>query len=305
MSEMRQRHGGSGGTGGTITTTDQGVLDDDDDGVDHLHLPLYMGGSARWQEDEIEDILRSSILPRKMYRMPSLSNKAQKAKNRLAEDPYNMEYLKDLGLIYASEYQWELAANVLVRGMKRVSELKDAGDRLMYLMKLAEASFRCRKFRQAHAVLMDVDVPDDPPEKKAYLLLSCHTYAEIGDSPNALKAFSKALEGEEFESAIKIWAACALRLKAVGVFEAAKNAVMNKARTGPNYVMDQSRMQTVESWALLSSSGEEKGWRDYFNTQEGTQPWMYKGFFAVLAFVTICFLYVLESRSLQSMNLKG
>lgn len=265
-------------------------------------VSLYMGGAARFKDEDIEDIIRSSVLPRKQYKMPSISNKAKEAKDRLEKDPYNIESIKDLGFIYAAEVQWDMAANVMMRGWKRVNDLKDPGDRFTFLMKLCECSFRTHKFRQAHAIVMDIDEPDDYHEKKAYLLLSCHVHAEIRDQLNTLKIFSKAIEGEDFEIAIKIWAACALRLKKVGGFEVAKNAVMNKARSGQNYHMDQSRMQTVESWAIMSANPEEK--KSLFTLEDGIQPWMIKAAIAFVCLIFVYLFYLLEQRSLRALKLK-
>merc|ERR1719197_1417438 len=94
--------------------------------------------------------------------------------------------------------------------------------------------------------------------------------------------------GEDFEGAIKIWAACALRLKKVGSFELAKNAVMNKARSGQNYVMDQSRMQTVESWAIMSAQPDDS--KSMFSLEDGVQQWMIN---AAIGFVVLVIVYLL------------
>jgi hypothetical protein len=264
-------------------------------------ISLYMGGTSRFKDEDIEDIIRSSVLPRKMYHMPSISNKAKEKKDKLAADPYNVELIRDLGFVFCSEVQWDMAANVMIRGWKRASELKDASERFTFLMKLAEASFRQRKFRQAHAILMDIDEPEDYYEKKAYQLLLCHTHGELKDATKATMVFSKAIEGEDFESAIKIWASCALRLKICGSFEVAKNSVMSKARSGQNYVMDQSRMQTVESWAIMSACPEDK--KSMFDLSEGFQPWMIKAAIAFVVLIFIYLLYLLERRSLTALKL--
>jgi len=269
---------------------------------------LYMGGAANFKGEEMEDIIRSSVLPRHKVPFKSISNVAKEVKDKLEDDPYNIEHIRDLGYLYCAEFQWDKAANVMMRGWKRASELKTADERFEFLMKLAEVSFRDFHFKQAHAIMMDVDEPEDYNEKKAYQLLSCHIFAENGDAPKSLAIFSKAIEGEEFESAIKIWAACALRLKKVGAYEAAKNAVMNKARSGQNYHMDQSRIQCVESWAIMSNDGEKKATPWYqidldAIQRDGPPTWMKGSAVGFVVFLFTMWLWWLESRSLQSLKL--
>lgn len=265
---------------------------------------LYMGGTANWKKEEIEDIVRATVIPRTKYVAKSNSIKAQKAKEALEEDPYSLQRIMDLGYIYASEAQYEKAANVLIRGWKRSVELEDFTERFAFLMKLAEVSFRNRQFKQANAVLMDIDEPEDYYEKKAYQLLHCHAFAEIGQGSDALSMFSKAIDGESFENSIKIWAACALRLRKAGGHEAGKEALVKKARTGPNHPMDQSRIQTVESWAISSEQWkDENGWNAMLNFEDGVPKWMIKvGIFLVSLFF-VYLLYWLETHNLRSMNM--
>jgi len=265
---------------------------------------LYMSGTANWKKDEIADIVRATVIPRTKYVAKSNSGKAQQAKEALDDDPYNLQRIIDLGYVYASEVQYDKVANVLIRGWKRVGELEDSTERFMFLIKLSEASFRNRQFKQAHAVLMDIDAPEDYYEKKAYQLLCCHVFAEIGQGSEALSMFSKAIDGEPFETSIKIWAACAIRLKKVGSHEAAKEALLKKARTGPNNPMDQSSIDTVENWAIMSTEWkDEGGWKAPFNLEDGLPRWMIKVviFLACLFFVYI--LYWLETRNLRVMKM--
>lgn len=261
---------------------------------------MYMGGTASFKDSDLEDIIRFSVLPRRMHKLPSTSDKAKRAKDALEKDPYNVELINQLGQIYASEAQWDKAANVMIRGWKRAAELKDPNDRFAFLMRLGEASFRNHQFRQTEAILRDIDEPEDYYDRKAFQLLSCHTYAEVGDAPRALEVFSKAIASEDFDNAIKIWAAAALRLKKVGAFEAAKNSVLNKARSGPNYHMDQSRMTTVESWAIMSANPEQK---DMFDFSDGIPRWAIAVAVGLVLLLVCYVLYVLEQRSLQSMNI--
>jgi len=261
---------------------------------------LYMSGTAGWKNDEVEDIIRKAVLPRTQSKR-SNSDEAQTAKKRLEADPYNLDRIIDLGYTYASEYQYQQAAQVLLRGWKRVGEIKAPGERFMFLLKLAEVSFCNRQYTQAHAVLMDVEQPQDYYEKKAYQLLSCHAHAEIGDRSSALAVFSKAIDGEEFGTVIKIWSACAIRLKQVGAHQPGKEALLKKARRGQNFIMDQSRIETVESWAIMSDTPENtKGW---FNYEDGVPKWMVVAFAMFMLSMFMGFLHWLEKQSLRNMKM--
>jgi len=301
MSELRQRHGGEQ----TSTLQEESTLKRDmlamkSDNV-RPKPALYLGGTARWEDDEVGDIFRATVIPRTKYVMKSNSNKAQAAKEALEEDPYSLEKIIDLGFIYASEVQYEKAGNVLMRGWKRVGELTDPAERFYFLMELAEVSFRNRLYKQAHAVLMDIDEPQDYYEKKAYQLLSCHAHAEIGDGSKALSVFIKAIDGETFGSAIKIWAACALRLRKVGAHEPGKEAIIKKARTGQDFLMDQSRIQTVESWAMLNDTPTDL--KGLLNFEDGMPKWI---IVAGVMFIMMCWIAVLywfEVKNLRNMKM--
>jgi len=290
MSEMRKRHGGSS----TQVETKEAA--------DAIPKPsLYMGGTARWESDELEDIIRSSVVPKKKYVMSSISDKAKRAKDALEEDPYSITNIINLGYIYASEVQYDKSANVLIRGWKRSAELPEPSDRFKFLMKLSEVSFRNHQFKQAHAVIMDIDEPEDYYEKKAFQLLSCHCHAEIGDGSKAMAVFCKAIDGEDFEKAVKIWSACALRLKKVGVHPMAKEAVLKKARSGQNFYMDSARVQTVESWTMMSERKDEA--RPWLDLEDGVQPWMLV--VCIIFFVLLLFyvLHWMEQRNLSNMSM--
>jgi len=302
MSELRNRTGGQTST--LVATQDADTMNTKGRGGIVAITPkcrLYMGGCAGFKNEDIEDIIRSSVMPRSKVVQSSTTRTAQIAKDALDEDPYNIELIKNLGLIYSSEHQHDKAANVMVRGWKRSAEITDATDRFNFLMKLSESSFRNRQCRQAYAVIMDVEEPTDYNEKKAYQLLSCHILAEIKEAPKAMQMFSKAIEGEEFDMAIKIWAACAIRLKQVGALEAAKNALMNKARPGQQAAMDKSRIETVESWGIMSaSSGTPKSLP---SLEDGPQKWMIGVFMGLWLLLIIYVLYWLEGRSLRVLKI--
>lgn len=255
---------------------------------------------------DIEDIIRMSHLTKTKVVMPSISNATKEVKDLLDKDPYNLPLIKQVGFKYAAEYQWDKCANVMMRGWKRVGEFKEPTERFRFLMKLAEASYRNFQHKQAHAVLMDVEEPSDPVERKAYQLLTCHIMAQQSDAPSALKAFSKATENDEFEAAIKFYAATAVGLKKVGAFEAAKNAIVNKVRSGPNYHMDESRCKTVESWAMMSAdtSKDEKPPLRLWDAENKapTKEAIYM-VCAMAAFLLLLLMYWAEQSSLKKKNI--
>lgn len=271
---------------------------------------IYMGGTANWQHDSIEDIIRVSAIPKHKYEPPSMSKAARDAKDRLEDDPYNLDRILDLGYVYASEAQNDKAANVLIRGWKRASELKDPKERFTFLLKTAEVSFRNKQYKQAVAVLWDIEDPEDYYDKKALQLLSCHAYAEGGENTQAIMTFSKAIEKEEFNSAIKIWAACALALKKAGAHELAKEGVMKKARTDQGRSMDEARVQTVETWSQIGTK-QDKGFiakmislEDAVSINGNTVPKIF--IYATMVFcvlVLFLLLYWAEQRSLASLKM--
>jgi len=255
---------------------------------------------------DIEDIIRMSHLTKTKVVMPSISNATKEVKDLLDKDPYNLPLIKMVGFKYAAEYQWDKCANVMMRAWKRVGEFKEPVERFRFLMKLSEASYRNFQHKQAYAVLMDVEEPSDPVERKAFQLLTCHIMAQQNDAPAALKAFSKAIEKDEFEAAIKFYAATAVGLKKVGAFEAAKNAVVNKVRSGPNYHMDESRCKTVESWAMMSSdtAKDEKPSFTLWDS-ENKMPSKQAIYMvcALSAFLFLVLMYYAEQSSLKKKNI--
>lgn len=268
---------------------------------------LYLQGGNFLNDRPLEDIIRFSHLVKSKSILPSITDKMQEAKDKLGEDPYNLELIKKFGIMLTDKFEWQQAANVMMRGWKRVSEFTERRDRFEFLMKLTEASYRNFQFKQAVAVLMDIDVPEEQHEKIAYLLLACHVYSQGGDAPKALSMFSKAIESEELEVSIKYWAATAIGLKKVGAFEAAKNAVVNKKRnSGAQHQTDESQIQTVESWANMSLAVDDPAplidrimdSKAYFKEGKPTKELIYftLSFLAIFFFVLF---YWLEQRSLK------
>jgi len=281
----------------TVTSAGQG------EAVDiHAYgkFTLYLDGGATFKKEDISDVIRGSMLPKRgTAEMPSISNTAKKAKDTLETDPYNMDFISKLGLVYANEHQHEKAANVMIRGWKRASELKDPNERFRFMLKLSEVSFRNRQFKQAYAVIMDIEEPRDPKEKLAYQLLFCHVAAEAGEAPKALSIFSKAVEKEDFEMAVKILASCCLRLSHVGSFQAAKNTVAQKARTGQMNAMDIARLDTIEGWTKERVEKVKSPW----SFDDGMPAWAPKAGLAFVCMIIIYLLWWMESKSLKSLKI--
>lgn len=269
---------------------------------------LYLQGGEFLNDRPLEDIIRFSHLTKSKSLLPSITNKMQEVKDALAEDPYDLALIQKFGLMLAEKFEWMQASNVMMRGWKRVSEFKEQRDRFEFLMKLSEASYRNFQFKQALAVLMDIDVPEEKNQKIAYLLLSCHVYSEGGDAPKALSAFSKLVDGESLEVSIKYWAATAIGLKKVGAFEAAKNNVVNKQRnSGAQHQADESQIRTIESWAAMSLTADEPKpfiERVFDSKTYFVESWWPTKELAIFTVVSLCIFwfcvfYWLEQRSLK------
>jgi hypothetical protein len=219
---------------------------------------MYLSGGTQFKYYDVEDIIRFSVLAKTKAVLPSLSDKVKAVKDELQRDPYNMQVVKRLGVMYTDDFEWEKAANVMLRGWKRVGELSDRQERFEFLMKLAEASYRNFQFKQASAVLMDVELPEDPWEKLAYYMLCCHVRARSGEGPQSLQAFTKSMEGEGFEAAVRIWAISALSLKIAGTFEVGKNALHAKVRSGQNKSLDEAKLKKIERIVTAHVEAKEK-----------------------------------------------
>jgi len=188
---------------------------------------LYMGSIDSLLRCDIIEVLRSACIVQVkcMPEKPSCSQAAQAARDLLADDPYNVKKICKLGLVYSSEGMWKHAMNVLLRGWKRVGELTEKRMRVLYLMKLCEASYRQAKIRQAHAVLQDIEEPDDRNDLKSYQILAIRVLAANGEVQQALQMFTKAVEGEDIQLAARILAAVIEELQKAGIYAAAKPLV--------------------------------------------------------------------------------
>uniref|UniRef100_A0A7S0FW96 Uncharacterized protein n=1 Tax=Pyrodinium bahamense TaxID=73915 RepID=A0A7S0FW96_9DINO len=228
-----------------------------------------------------------------------LSHAAKKVKDQLTDDPYNMELILELGLAYAQDQQWFQCANVLLRGWKRVGEFQSREVRCHFLMTLCQASMAQRKYRQAMAVMGDIEEPEDEDTFKRCEALKSHVYCCNGDMAAGLKAFHRAIEGQDFESACRIWAMCYPGLKKVGALEMTKSAV--EAMTEDEG--SKNRLKLIELIACMKDNCMEE-------VEQGSRraSFVMRVFFAALVFTVIvcaCYLlHVLESKNAARLKLK-
>jgi len=228
--------------------------------------------------------------------LPGLKHETKAAKDALAEDPYNLELINNLGFAYIEEDKWTEAANVLIRGWKRMSEFDSPEKRFDYLYRLAGASFECGKYKQALAVLMDMEEPEDPEDLQNYCRLECKIYANNDNMQKTLKAFSKGLElHREFSSAQGYYLHCVQSLKKVGALDAARSALEKMATTDD----DKQRLKLLEVVSELKTSIDSPGGVASNKRLQGFMAVALMGALGLLTYL----LYLLEMRSLRSLNL--
>mmetsp|Transcript_6558 Transcript_6558/g.14297 ORF Transcript_6558/g.14297 Transcript_6558/m.14297 type:complete len:281 (+) Transcript_6558:84-926(+) len=228
---------------------------------------------------------------------PSISNKLQTVKDDLVKDPYNMALITKLGLMYAEESRWDMCANILMRGMKRMSEIANPEVRVHYLMTLAVASYTCGKYLQTEAVLNDVEEPKVPEDFKRYWVLMARVAGRKKDTRKALKAFTTLREGQGFNGALALIVALHKYLKMAGAYEAAVSATKALAEND----MEQMRIDsTVES--LQHKPEDDEPWYVKF-LGDPKNVIIAGSIFGAIIF--IYFLYWLETMNLQRLKIKG
>jgi len=189
--------------------------------------PLFIGPLSAYRGEHVIDIMKCGVRQgtKPAIERPGRSRKVMEASNRLAADPYNLRLIHDLGAAYASEGQWEKAANVMLRGWKRADEMTDDKIRFRFLMKLCEASFRISKPRQAFAVLNSMSGAPDNSDIAALHAMSVQVYCAVGDVQKALSTFKKAISGQEYQDALTLLALVAEDLRAAKAFHPVRDAV--------------------------------------------------------------------------------
>jgi len=227
--------------------------------------------------------------------LPGLKHKTKAAKDALTNDPYNLECIQELGQEYLEEEKWVEAGNVLLRGWKRVSEFPNADRRFQYLSQLVHCSFQCMKFRQAHAVFMDIESPEPVDWKKDYFRMGCKVHAMNNDLQKSLKAFHEALElCVDFEEGLALYFDTFRCLQEVGAYEAAKSSLEKRASSDD----DRNKMNFIETIGDIKKTGSTA-------VNPRTDPKIWATLVACL--IALCFIiYVLhgfEQRSLKGLKL--
>lgn len=252
--------------------------------------------SKEEQQNELAERIFNTLKEKQDNQVKGLSHRAKEYKDKLMADPYNMEYIFHLGAAYAVDGLWDKAQNVLLRGYKRVKEIEDAGARFKFLSVLAEASLKTNKFKQAMAVMNDMEEPTEEEQKPFFELLRCNIYCENGDMEKGLRSLNKAFEGQEYDEALKMWSSCLSALRKVGAVEMSKEKLLDMA---PN---EEAKGKVAAMEALITVV---RNFEAHNNAQPLTRV-MKSGLvllISVLAAGVIYILYLLESRSLSRMNI--
>eukprot|EP00930_Biecheleria_cincta_P046927 TRINITY_DN32453_c0_g1_i1.p1 TRINITY_DN32453_c0_g1~~TRINITY_DN32453_c0_g1_i1.p1 ORF type:complete len:297 (-),score=59.25 TRINITY_DN32453_c0_g1_i1:169-1014(-) len=223
---------------------------------------------------------------------PGTSNAAKKLKDELLQDPYNLETMLGLGKEYADMHQWDRCMNVLLRGWKRVSELKNAEDRYEFLALLCQVSLELNKHKQALAVLNDIDQPEGAELEKELQGLKCQVYGHNGDTARCLKAFNDALTGIQLQDALRLWTMCSSALKQADGFTASKTALEKLATTDE----EKKQVEMVEKLCNVKDQYMTVTTKTFWNSTEGVIA------IAILVFafmLLLAGLYWLEQKSLK------
>eukprot|EP00933_Yihiella_yeosuensis_P065315 TRINITY_DN69040_c0_g1_i1.p1 TRINITY_DN69040_c0_g1~~TRINITY_DN69040_c0_g1_i1.p1 ORF type:complete len:282 (-),score=65.86 TRINITY_DN69040_c0_g1_i1:143-988(-) len=248
--------------------------------------------------EELKERVTDMLQSLKPNPAPGLTNRAKEFKDKLALDPFNMELIYELGAAYAGDEMWDRSANVMLRGMKRISELKDPANRFQFSCILCQASMHTQKFRQALAVINDACVPDDleADSARAWEVLKCQVYCRNGEMQKGLKAFHKAIEDVEFHIAISVWAGCSSHLKKVGAWAVTKTTLVGLAKTD----QDKQRIEALEKLAEIKDVYIDEA----IEKQTGffDSPTQ-KALFACIVFLLLGLMYLLWQ--LETANLKA
>lgn len=254
---------------------------------------------------KVDESINKMLMPRQGP-LPGIKHETKAAKDALENDPYNMQRIFELGVEYIAEEKFSHAANVLIRGWKRTSEIADPQNRFAYLLKLAYASNECEKFKQAEAVIADMEEPEDPDLKFDFCRLATKVYANNNNLVKTLKAFNQGLEKcQTFEHASALWADTLGCLKKVGAYDAARSAIEKKVA---QFCSDEDeiesamkKLQVIEAFGEIKASISSQVTR---SAQPLIPPMAKWGLFAFLLCLFVYFLYLMESRSLGLKKLK-
>lgn len=240
---------------------------------------------------EFMQMMEKSVQPPK----PGLSNEAKQAKDLLTSDPYNMQNICRLGVAYAKDQQWQQCVNVLLRGWKRTKEFENPLVRFEYLSLLTQGSFQLRKFRQALAVLEDMEEAPQEVHISAYNVLRCQVYCANNDAQRGLKAFHNAIDGVSFTEASANWAACLEQLKKVGLVEVTRDKMKSLAPSDE----EQAKLEAMEKIVEVKNS-----YKDSLQEPTLKQPVrIVLGIASGMVMLSMCYgLYLLEQQNLAGMK---
>lgn len=261
--------------------------------------PLFMGPLSAYREEHVIDIMKCGVRQgtKPAVERPGRSRKVMEASNSLAADPYNLRLIHDMGMVYASEGQWEKAANVMLRGWKRAEEIKDDKIRFRFLMKLCEASFRISKPRQAFAVLSSIGGAPDNADLAAFYAMSVQVYCAVGDMHKALSTFKKAIKGQEFRDALTLLAMVTEDLRAAKAFHPVRDAV--KALSSKSKELE---LGIIEHYVAAKDKQEQE---DGKLSNKLASPNLFIGAAVVVCLALFLYLlYLLEQWSLKQWSIQ-
>jgi len=236
---------------------------------------------------DVVEVLRLALSTGRIGKRTEMSEETKRARDALADCPMNMCRINELGRCYANEAQYDKCEIALLRGWKRANEIEDASIRFCFLLKLCESSYYLQKYRQAMAVLKDIEEPQEPEELSALLLLACRVHACNKDVTGAMKMYSRAIKDEDFQGAVKVLALVMFDLRKCGAYELAKHAVENSAKPGDPKDMLQ----------MLDDACEQKP--NPRVREEQFMRYIFVGSCAFVGLLMCFFLYWLEQRSLS------
>jgi hypothetical protein len=277
MSEVRQRRGVQ------TTTLIEGAKDTFKD-------------ESPQRQDVLEEFMK--VMQKGFEPKLGMSFAAKRAKDELAADPTNMSKIGGLGMAYAKEGKWEQSMNVLLRGWKRVKEFKDPLSGFRFLCLLSQASFQMKKYRQAHAVLNDIQLPPDLPDVSAstYYVLQCQVCCANNEQQKGLKAFHNAIEGQDLIGAGAHWAVCIEQLTKVGLLEVTRSALMNRCANDK----EKAKLEAMEKIFELRASYRREMQQPKFTSQAKSLLWVGG---SVLALAGMYLFHLLEQESLKRLKM--
>lgn len=215
-------------------------------------------------------------------------------KDALADDPFNMDLIYELGCAYADDGHWKQSVNVLLRGWKRLNEVSDPVRCFSFLIVLCAGSYRLKMYRQALGIINEIKEQEDPSLQRIYLTVACQIHCANEDLPHAVKVFRRAVANTDMDTALSIWAGLQSELRNIGADATAKGAVELLVHSEE----DRSKLAAFEqldeiTQTLRSGGKKEQQWPDW------RMVW---AAIVVLAVILIGFLYRLEAQSFKRFN---